>query len=93
MTNYMFKGILKLCEPVYVNRDEKSSRMKAADDIKERALIGNIMIFPEGTCTNRTALIEFKMGAFLPLLPVQPVVIKWSLGSIAKIFNTIYNYS
>ncbi len=81
-TKIFISGILKMCEPVYVKRDEKSSRMKAADDIKERALVGHIMIFPEGTCTNRIALLQFKMGAFLPQLPVQPVVIKWNLGSI-----------
>ncbi|XDV39750.1 hypothetical protein PO909_008941, partial [Leuciscus waleckii] len=36
-----------------------------------------IMIFPEGTCTNRSCLITFKPGAFIPAVPVQPVVIRY----------------
>ena len=32
-----------------------------------------IAIFPEGTCTNGTVLINFKAGAFNPGVPVQPV--------------------
>ncbi|XP_058148633.1 lysophosphatidylcholine acyltransferase 1 [Dasypus novemcinctus] len=35
------------------------------------------MIFPEGTCTNRTCLITFKPGAFIPGVPVQPVVLRY----------------
>ncbi|NXL89570.1 PCAT1 acyltransferase, partial [Alectura lathami] len=36
-----------------------------------------IMIFPEGTCTNRSCLITFKPGAFIPGVPVQPVVLRY----------------
>ncbi|CAK9295258.1 unnamed protein product, partial [Gordionus sp. m RMFG-2023] len=36
-----------------------------------------ICIFPEGTCTNRKALIYFKKGAFYPGFPVQPVCIRY----------------
>lgn len=35
------------------------------------------MIFPEGTCTNRSCLITFKSGAFYPGVPVQPVCIRY----------------
>lgn len=35
------------------------------------------MIFPEGTCTNRSCLITFKCGAFYPGVPVQPVCIRY----------------
>uniref|UniRef100_A0A8C8WKG1 Lysophosphatidylcholine acyltransferase 1 n=1 Tax=Panthera leo TaxID=9689 RepID=A0A8C8WKG1_PANLE len=46
-----------------------------------------IMIFPEGTCTNRTCLITFKPGAFIPGVPVQPVVLRYpnKLVSVLKI--------
>ncbi|CAG2107490.1 unnamed protein product, partial [Medioppia subpectinata] len=73
-------SIINLCDPVYVNRDDKDSRLKATNDIKSRATVGDIMLFPEGTCINRKSLIQFKMGAFLPALAVQPVVIKWDVG-------------
>lgn len=36
-----------------------------------------VFIFPEGTCTNRSALAEFKLGAFKPGVPVQPVIIRY----------------
>jgi lysophosphatidylcholine acyltransferase/lyso-PAF acetyltransferase len=34
-------------------------------------------LFLEGTCTNRACLITYKTGAFLPALPVQPVIIQY----------------
>lgn len=34
-----------------------------------------ILIFPEGVCTNRSCLITFKLGAFSPGVPVQPVLL------------------
>lgn len=37
------------------------------------------MIFPEGTTSNRQALMSFKPGGFLPGKPVQPVLIKYHL--------------
>ncbi|KNE86455.1 hypothetical protein PSTG_20184, partial [Puccinia striiformis f. sp. tritici PST-78] len=36
-----------------------------------------VAIFPEGTCTNHAALIQFKKGAFIAGLPVQPVLIRY----------------
>jgi lysophosphatidylcholine acyltransferase/lyso-PAF acetyltransferase len=34
-----------------------------------------LLIFPEATCTNSRSVIQFKMGAFAPLVPVQPVAL------------------
>ncbi|GMH64412.1 hypothetical protein TrRE_jg295, partial [Triparma retinervis] len=49
--------------------------------IKERANSGGkwpqTVLFPEGTCTNGKALIYFKLGAFSPSVPVQPVLVKY----------------
>lgn len=36
-----------------------------------------IYIYPEGTCTNRSSLLSFKLGAFHAGVPVQPVIIKY----------------
>ncbi|CAG9088786.1 unnamed protein product [Plutella xylostella] len=36
-----------------------------------------VLIFPEGTCTNRSCLITFKPGGFYPGVPVQPVTIRY----------------
>lgn len=71
-------NVLRLCNGIYVNRANKNSRQETVRNINERAAKGEkVLIFPEGTCTNREALIQFKMGAFIPNLPVQPVLIRF----------------
>jgi len=35
------------------------------------------LIFPEGTTHNGRGLLQFKTGAFVPMAPVQPVVLKY----------------
>jgi len=35
------------------------------------------LVFPEGTCTNGTAIVQFKQGAFAPGVAVQPVVVHY----------------
>ncbi|XP_061738521.1 lysophosphatidylcholine acyltransferase 1 isoform X2 [Nerophis ophidion] len=73
--------LIQYIRPVLVLRSSPDSRRQTADEIKRRAQSGGewpqIMIFPEGTCTNRSSLILFKAGAFLPGLPVQPVVLRY----------------
>uniref|UniRef100_UPI00398F0966 lysophosphatidylcholine acyltransferase 2 n=1 Tax=Pristiophorus japonicus TaxID=55135 RepID=UPI00398F0966 len=75
-------GLLLHCvQPVLVSRTETDSRKKTIEEITKRAQSGGkwpqLMIFPEGTCTNRTCLITFKSGAFIPGVPVQPVLIRY----------------
>uniref|UniRef100_A0A8D2A9R8 Lysophosphatidylcholine acyltransferase 1 n=1 Tax=Sus scrofa TaxID=9823 RepID=A0A8D2A9R8_PIG len=73
--------LIKYIRPVFVSRSDQDSRRKTVEEIKRRAQAGGrwpqIMIFPEGTCTNRTCLITFKPGAFIPGVPVQPVVLRY----------------
>ncbi|XP_056618625.1 lysophosphatidylcholine acyltransferase 1 [Triplophysa dalaica] len=73
--------LIKYIRPVFVSRSDQDSRRKTVEEIKRRAQSGGewpqIMIFPEGTCTNRSCLITFKPGAFIPAVPVQPVVIRY----------------
>ncbi|XP_029958854.1 lysophosphatidylcholine acyltransferase 1 [Salarias fasciatus] len=72
--------LIKYIRPVFVSRSDQNSRKKTVEEIKRRAHSGEwpqIMIFPEGTCTNRSCLITFKPGAFIPAVPVQPVVIRY----------------
>jgi len=71
---------VRLILPVSVVRDVKDSRLKVVKEIKRRAKDGTwppIIVFPEGTCTNREALVMFKPGAFYPAVPVQPIVIRF----------------
>uniref|UniRef100_A0AAV2MBN0 EF-hand domain-containing protein n=1 Tax=Knipowitschia caucasica TaxID=637954 RepID=A0AAV2MBN0_KNICA len=73
--------LIKFIRPVFVSRTDQNSRKRTVEEIKRRAHSGGdwpqIMIFPEGTCTNRSCLITFKPGAFIPAVPVQPVVIRY----------------
>ncbi|XP_054462039.1 lysophosphatidylcholine acyltransferase 1 [Anoplopoma fimbria] len=73
--------LISYIRPVYVFRSDQDSRRKTVEEIKRRAQSGGewpqIMIFPEGTCTNRSGLILYKAGAFIPGLPVQPVVLRY----------------
>ncbi|CAL1584410.1 unnamed protein product [Knipowitschia caucasica] len=73
--------IIQYVKPVYVSRADQDSRKRTVEEIKRRVTSGEpwpqVMVFPEGTCTNRAGLISFKAGAFIPGLPVQPVVLRY----------------
>ena len=56
--------------------DEITSRQKAIFENKGEGV--NLHIFPEGATTNNSHLIPFKKGVFSALLPVRPIVVKYS---------------
>lgn len=57
---------VKFTQPVYVMREDRMSRQKTIGELKRRATSDDswpeIVIFPEGTCTNGQSLIAFKPG-------------------------------
>ncbi|KAJ8894768.1 hypothetical protein PR048_000075 [Dryococelus australis] len=73
--------LINYTQPVYVWRDDPNSRQNSIKEIIERVNSEQdwpqILIFPEGTCTNRSCLITFKQGAFCPGVPIQPVCIRY----------------
>ncbi|KAK2491329.1 hypothetical protein MC885_018407 [Smutsia gigantea] len=73
--------ILRAVQPVLVSRVDPDSRKNTINEIIRRATSGGewpqILVFPEGTCTNRSCLITFKPGAFIPGVPVQPVLLRY----------------
>ncbi|XP_069724458.1 lysophosphatidylcholine acyltransferase 2-like isoform X1 [Phaenicophaeus curvirostris] len=73
--------ILSSLQPVSVSRQDPDSRKNTVTEITKRALSKGqwpqLLIFPEGTCTNRSCLITFKQGAFVPQVPVQPVLLRY----------------
>ena len=77
----MLGTLSKAMQPVFVSRTDPQSRRKTILEIKQRVSEPGkwpqIIIFPEGTCTNRKALITFKAGAFIPGCAVQPVLIEY----------------
>lgn len=97
-------ALSKMAQPICVSREEKDSRHKAIEELKVRAnadeLWPPLLLFPEGTCTNRQALITFKAGAFIPGKPVQPIVIRYpdswvsmvQLTPRSRLLNLFHNY-
>jgi len=78
-----FWGSLVNCtQPVLVHRSDPNSRQNTIRQIVGRSDPSKdwqqVLIFPEGTCTNRTSFITFRPGAFLPGVPVQPVLLGYN---------------
>ncbi|KAI9546142.1 Lysophosphatidylcholine acyltransferase 2 [Dissostichus eleginoides] len=77
----IFGRFVRCLQPVLVSRKDPDSRKNTIQEIESRAKsLGHwpqVLIFPEGTCTNRSCLITFKQGAFIPGVPVQPVVMRY----------------
>ncbi|XP_033124679.1 lysophosphatidylcholine acyltransferase 2-like isoform X2 [Anneissia japonica] len=77
----LFGILVRALQPVFVSRTDPHSRQNTVREIIRRSQPGSewpqILIFPEGTCANRTCLISFKPGAFYPGLPVQPVALHY----------------
>ncbi|KAF8562874.1 hypothetical protein P879_08235 [Paragonimus westermani] len=74
-------GLIKVLQPILVDREDRSSRRRTVETICSRAKSRDdwpqLLIFPEGTCANRSCLVSFRQGAFQPGLPVQPVLLRW----------------
>ncbi|XP_015098511.2 lysophosphatidylcholine acyltransferase 2B-like, partial [Vicugna pacos] len=68
-------------QPVLAARDDPNSRRNTREEILKRVTSGGkwpqILLFPEGVCTNRTCLVTFRLGAFSPGVPVQPVLLRY----------------
>jgi len=79
--NFLLAPFLIITSCIFVDRTDAKSR-----DVAKSALLRRTsdprwpqtLVFPEGACTNGSALIQFKLGAFNPGVPVQPVVFRYS---------------
>lgn len=72
--------IIRPMQVINVDRSSAGSKKNAAKEINARALCNDfpsVMLFPEGTTTNGKSLIFFQLGAFMPGLPVQPVILRY----------------
>ncbi|XP_064399042.1 lysophosphatidylcholine acyltransferase 2-like isoform X2 [Halichondria panicea] len=73
--------IKKSVRAIFVYREDPESRAKSAVELQRRVndkrLWPNVLICPEGTTTNKKVMLKFKLGAFLPKLPVQPILINF----------------
>lgn len=80
----LFGPVVKAFLPIFVDRINADSRTAVREEIESRArgassglYKGPVFLFPEGTCSNGTSVITFKVGAFNPRLPIQPAVIEF----------------
>ncbi|XP_028933134.1 lysophospholipid acyltransferase LPCAT4 [Ornithorhynchus anatinus] len=74
-------ALLRFNQAILVNRHDPASRRNVVEEVRRRATSGGrwpqVLFFPEGTCSNKKALLKFKPGAFIAGVPVQPVLIRY----------------
>ena len=74
---------VQFAQAIFVSRDTQQSREECKQEIRRRVNSSlpwrQFLIFPEGTTSNRKALMAFKPGGFLAGRTVQPVLIKYHL--------------
>ncbi|QDZ24041.1 phosphate acyltransferase [Chloropicon primus] len=95
------RDIIRAGQTILVDRTSKKSSESAKEAICARARQTSsesapgapewptIVMFPESTCTNGTALITFKQGAFIAGVPVQPITLKyhWKTADPCKVYG------
>lgn len=108
-SNIPFWGdLIRFTQPVLVHRSDTNSRQTTIKQISQRAEGADsegwqqVLIFPEGTCTNRTRLITFRLGSFYPGVTVQPVTVRydnlldtvtWTWEGITAVWVIVYSLS
>ncbi|XP_010622900.1 lysophospholipid acyltransferase LPCAT4 isoform X2 [Fukomys damarensis] len=74
-------ALLRFNQAILVSRSDPASRRRVVEEVRRRATSGGkwpqVLFFPEGTCSNKKALLKFKPGAFIAGVPVQPVLIRY----------------
>ncbi|XP_070583231.1 lysophospholipid acyltransferase LPCAT4 isoform X2 [Erythrolamprus reginae] len=74
-------ALLRFNQAILVSRHDPASRKKVVEEVKKRATSRGkwpqVLFYPEGTCSNKKALLKFKPGAFISGVPIQPVLIRY----------------
>merc|ERR1712141_25332 len=100
-TAFLISACQLFYQAIFVDRRTSETRKRALEMICERArstdnFLPQLFLCPEGTNTNRKALIQFKIGAFAPGVPVQPVLIKYPgterIDAVTWTYNQNYSY-
>nr|XP_042701782.1 lysophospholipid acyltransferase LPCAT4 isoform X2 [Chrysemys picta bellii] len=74
-------ALLRYNQAILVSRHDPASRKKVVEEVKRRATSQGkwpqVLFFPEGTCSNKKALLKFKPGAFIAGVPIQPILVRY----------------
>ena len=89
-------SIISGFQSLFIKRDKKEDRRRVIKLIEERIemikshdTMPPLMIFPEGTTSNGTALLQFKKGAFMTHAPIKLVLFKLSYTNFVPYFDYI----
>merc|ERR1711860_11032 len=100
-TAFLISACQLFYQAICVDRRTSETRKRALEMICERArstdnFLPQLFLCLEGSNTNRKALIQFKVGAFAPGVPVQPVLIRYPgterVDPITWTFNQSHSY-
>jgi len=74
--------LAKEIDVIFVDREDKDARKNTVNAIKDHTKDWEpgdraLLLFPEGTTSNGRGLRPFKVGAFIPGVPVRPVLIAY----------------
>lgn len=84
-------GIIEAFQPIVVDRSRRDSRRASMLAIAERsrqsedpkqASWPQLVVFPEGSTGNGSAIMRFRLGAFTPGAAVQPAVVSYDCGPL-----------
>ena len=79
--HFIFTGtIAKAAQNIFVDRISRKGRKKAIKDIEYHMCnydLPPLLLFPQATCSNISTLTTFKVGAFIPGLPVTPIALNY----------------
>ncbi|XP_067929840.1 lysophospholipid acyltransferase LPCAT4-like isoform X2 [Watersipora subatra] len=74
-------ALFRANQTIFLDKKDPLSRNKTAEAIRTRARSNGawpqLLIYPEGMIGNGSALLPFKIGAFQPGVPIQPVTVKY----------------
>jgi 1-acyl-sn-glycerol-3-phosphate acyltransferase len=77
---------------IFIERTkDKHSAINAIKDRQKILHTGfpKLLVFPEGTTTNGTGIMEFKRGGFIGLLPVQPICMEYAMNNFSPCMEVV----
>lgn len=89
------RALSRAASHIWFDRFEMNDRLAVSRRLRDHSSAGKlpILIFPEGTCINNSAVMMFKKGSFEIGAPIYPVAIKYDARFGDPFWNsTKYGY-